>query len=149
MRLLTQPKNTEQRVAATALTYGQFVYINSDGKFAAPTDASTAAKAVYVIVRPAEMSRAFTGYDNTVKAGELCQGVNGCKVRFFSESLNIPTDNFATCAPGTKLGITNSGLVALTASAAANTTGFLILDSFTGTGATASGILDASIDYMI
>ena len=140
------PKNTLRAVAAAELTYGMFAYVNTDGKLAHPTDATTAARAVYMIVRPPEMSRAFAGYDNKVASGELCQGVNGCEVEIYTESLDIAQD-IAGVAYGAKMGITNSGKATPTGTAAANTTGFLVKDSFTGN--TSSGVLRAHVDYMI
>jgi hypothetical protein len=146
MRLLNIAKNTKRAVAAEELTYGVFAFINSDGHFEHPKGASDAAKAVYLIVRPAEMSRTFTGYDNKVAKDELCQGVNGCEVELYTEALDISTD-ITGVAKGAKMGITNSGKATPTGSAAANTTGFLVKDSFTGN--TTSGILRAHVDFMI
>lgn len=146
MRLLNEPKNRINAVAAAALTIGKAAYINTDGKLAHPTDASTAALAVYFVNRAPEYCVNFDGYSNVIAAGELAEGINGFKAIFSTAELNI-SDNFAAENKGSALGITNSGLIAKTASAAANTTGLLHLISFTGN--TTSGQMEAIVDFRI
>ena len=146
MKLLNEPKNRINAVAASALTVGKAAYINTDGKLAHPTDATTAAEAVYFIQRPREYCVNFDGYSATITAGELVEGINGFKAIFDTAELNI-ADDFTAVNKGTKLGITNSGLIAKATSAAANTTGLLRLISFTGN--TTSGQLEAIVDFRI
>ena len=145
MKLLNEPKNRINAVAASALTVGKAAYINTDGKLAHPTDASTAALAVYFVNRAPEYCVNFDGYSATIAAGELVEGINGFKAIFSTAELNI-SDDFGAVNKGTALGITNSGLIAGT-SAAANTTGLLRLISFTGN--TTSGQLEAIVDFRI
>lgn len=144
MRLITEPKNKISAVAASALTIGKAAYLNTDGKLAHPTDATTAAKAVYFVNRNPEYCVNFDGYSNVIAAGELVEGVNGFIGQFTTPELNI-ADDFSAVNPGTAVGITNSGLIAKEASAAANTTGLLRMIKFTGD--TNSGVMEAIVDY--
>lgn len=144
MRLITEPKNKISAIADSALTIGKPAYLTSAGKLKHPTDASTAAKAVYFVNRPPEYCVNFDGYSNVIAAGDLVEGVNGFIGQFTTPELNI-ADNFAAVDPGTTLGITNSGAIAKEASAAANTTGLLRLIKFVGD--TNSGVMDAIVDF--
>ncbi len=146
MRLLNEPKNEKSVIAAGAMISGDFVYIDSNGKAARPTDATTAAKSTFVAVKNPEYSCQYAGFSNVISAGDYVRLVNGCKVEFSTPNLNL-ADNFASATKGDYLGITNSGKVAAVDSSAVNTTTFLRFESFVGD--TNSGILTAFVDYMI
>lgn len=146
MRLLNEPKNEKYAVAAAAMISGDFVYIDSNGKAATPTDAATAAKATFIAVKNPEYSCGFNGFSNVIASGDQVRLVNGCRVEFSTPNLNL-ADNFANETKGASLGITNSGKVAEVGSSAVNTTDFLRFVSFVGD--INSGILVADVDYMI
>ncbi|NCA93124.1 hypothetical protein EOM82_07810 [bacterium] len=145
MRLLNEPKCRKSAVAAAAITIGKPVYLNTDGKWAHPTDDATALKAVYFAHRNPEYCVGFTGYSPTIAAGELMEGINGFQAQFETAELYL-ADTFASVDKGTALGITASGQIAA-ASAATNTTGLLRLVSFTGD--TNSGLMEAIVDFRI
>lgn len=145
MRLLSEPTNRVTLAAGEALTYGQACYIADTGYWMKQIASSTAADAVYFIVRPPEMSDAKAGYTNVVAAGELVEGVNGCKARFFSESMVMA--DLSAIKPGVKIGLSEAGkLAASGGSAISSTVGYLrTLDSYVGD--TNSGYLDVVIDH--
>lgn len=147
MRLLSEPTNRVTLVAHEELTYGQAVYINTDKEWQKITASAAAANAVYFVVRPPEFSDSKTGYTNVVAAGELVEGVNGCKARFFSESMVMA--DLSTTNVGTLIGISEAGkLAASGGSAISSTVGYArTISAYTGD--TSSGWVDVNIKAMV
>ena len=147
MRFITEPVNRVNAVAHEALTYGQAVYLNTDGEWQKITASASAANAVYFVVRPPEMSVTFDGYTNVIAAGTKCEAVNGCIARFYSESLVLA--DFASMAPGVLIGISEAGkLAASGGSAIASTVGYgRTVSAFVGN--TSSGYIDVNLKALV